>query len=293
MDAFTSFLREHEDDRIYTVTPGGNHGDTLIHMGLVKKLEETGISYECWNLEEVYGERMVVGLKYLLNIAGWRLGVDPGLKLLDVPEDTDLILFEGGGYMNDVWYGPVLLRQALGRYRQPVAVAPQSYMFERTNLRGMLPDDRPITLFCRERYSLEHMSAIARLPNVRMDLSGDTALYIERRDLTELISPSDRAYDLICFRRDKESLIPRQEREQILKNSEDPFVGDISKRGSLSDFVSAVANAGRVYTDRLHVAILAHILGKETTLYGNRYHKNRGVYEYSLSQDPKVTFVDA
>jgi len=157
----------------------------------------------------------------------------------------------------------------------------------------MLPDDRPITLFCRERYSLEHMSAIARLPNVRMDLSGDTALYIERRDLTELISPSDRAYDLICFRRDKESLIPRQEREQILKNSEDPFVGDISKRGSLSDFVSAVANAGRVYTDRLHVAILAHILGKETTLYGNRYHKNRGVYEYSLSQDPKVTFVDA
>lgn len=292
MDAFTSFLREHEDDRIYTVTPGGNHGDTLIHMGLVKKLDEAGVSHECWNLEEVYGERVFVGLKYLLNIAGWRIGFDPGLKLLDVPENTDLILFEGGGYMNDVWYGPVLLRQALKRYRQPVAVAPQSYIFERTDFGGMLPDDRQITLFCRERYSLEHMSAIARLPNVRMDLSGDTALYIERRDLTEHIGPSDREYDLICFRRDKESLIPRDEMEKIVRSSEDPFVGDISKRGSLSDFVSAVANADRIHTDRLHVAILGHILGKETTLYGNRYHKNKGVYEYSLSDDPNIRFVD-
>ena len=70
------------------------------------------------------------------------------------------------------------------------------------------------------------------------------------------------------------------------------MVGDISKRGRLEDFVSAVANADRIFTDRLHVAILAHTLGKEATLYDNRYHKNRGVYEYSLRKNRKIRFVE-
>ena len=241
-DAFTSFLEEHRGDRICTVTPGGNHGDTLIHMGLVKVLDFLGVEYTCLNLEEAYREKPTMALKYLLNIAAWRTGLNLGFGLLDIPGNTDLILFEGGGYMNDIWYGPVLLRQVLQRHKKPVAVAPQSYAFRGTDFMGMLPRDRPVTLFSRERYSLEHLSEMMPRPaNVSLRLSQDTALYL---------------------------------------------------RGSLSNFVSAVANARRIYTDRLHVSILAHILGKEVTLYSNRYHKNRGVYEFSLSGDSKVVFVE-
>ena len=103
MDAIESFLKEHEDDKIFAITPGGNHGDTLIHMGMVMKLEELGCDYQCLNLEESYKRQALLGAKYLLNIAAWKLGGGRGFDLLDIPSDADLILFEGGGYMNDIW----------------------------------------------------------------------------------------------------------------------------------------------------------------------------------------------
>jgi exopolysaccharide biosynthesis predicted pyruvyltransferase EpsI len=37
-----------------------------------------------------------------------------------------------------------------------------------------------------------------------------------------------------------------------------------------------------VNTDRLHVAILASLLGKEVNFYPNSYYKNEAVYNYSL-----------
>ena len=291
-DAFTSFLEEHRGDRICTVTPGGNHGDTLIHMGLVKVLDFLGVEYTCLNLEEAYREKPTMALKYLLNIAAWRTGLNLGFGLLDIPGNTDLILFEGGGYMNDIWYGPVLLRQVLQRHKKPVAVAPQSYAFRGTDFMGMLPRDRPVTLFSRERYSLEHLSEMPRPANVSLRLSQDTALYLQEGDLAPFVESSSEAHDLVSFRGDKESLVPAREKTAVKEVCENPRIEDVSVRGSLSNFVSAVANARRIYTDRLHVSILAHILGKEVTLYSNRYHKNRGVYEFSLSGDSKVVFVE-
>jgi len=115
-DEFEAFLRENRRLRVCAVTPGGNHGDTLIHMGLVKVMEELGIDYTCRNLEEAYDRDRVVGAKYLMNIAADRVGVRRGFRLLDIPAETELILFEGGGYMNDIWYGLTLLRQILRRH---------------------------------------------------------------------------------------------------------------------------------------------------------------------------------
>jgi exopolysaccharide biosynthesis predicted pyruvyltransferase EpsI len=292
MDAFEEFLREHSGEKFCTVTPGGNHGDTLIHMGLNKKLDEHGIDYASLNLEEIYSGDVVSGLKYVLNIAAWKTGLERGFQLLEIPGDADLILFEGGGYMNDIWYGPVLLKQVLRRHSQPVVIAPQSYWFESTDLMGHFTDDRSVTLFCRERRSQELLQGMPRLPNVDIKTSGDTALYLDADDLRHLIKPAREPHDLICFREDKESIIAPKKRREIIEASEAPLVTDISKKGDLGDFVSTIANARRVHTDRLHVAIAAHILRKEATLYPNRYHKNRGVYEYSLAGDPGIRFID-
>ena len=292
MDAFEAFLAEHRDDKICAITPGGNHGDTLIHMGLIKKLDKLGIEYVCRNLEENYTRRRVDGLKYLWNIAASKLGMKGGFGLIDIPEDTGLILFEGGGYMNDLWYGLILLREILRRQSQPIAIAPQSYWFKETDFLGMLAGERPVTLFCRELYSRELLASKPTPPNVRILASGDTALYLETPDLEGLIDREDEPYDLVCFRRDKESVIPERLRREVTEASEAPRVGDISKGGSLRDFVSTVANARRVHTDRLHVAILSHVLGREATLYDSFYHKSRGVFEYSLRQNPMIKFIE-
>jgi exopolysaccharide biosynthesis predicted pyruvyltransferase EpsI len=291
MDAFEEFLREHSGERICTVTPGGNHGDTLIHMGLIKKLDEYDIEYTSLNLEEAYRRNTATGIKYVLNIAAWRMGLKAGFQLLKIPSEADLILFEGGGYMNDIWYGPVLLKQVLKRHDQPIAVAPQSYWFESTDLMGHFEDGRPVTLFCRERRSLELLQGMSRPENVDIKVSGDTALYIDVEELRPLIKPARGPYDLVCFRKDKESIITPEKKREIIESSDAPLVEDISKNGDVGDFISTVANASLVHTDRLHVAIAAHILGKEATLYPNRYHKNRGVYEYSLSGNPEIRFI--
>jgi len=290
MDTFEQFLAEHADDKIVTVTPGGNHGDTLIHMGMIKKLEELGCHYQCLNLEEIYKRRIQVGAKYLLNIAAWCLDIDRGFSLFKIPRDADLILFDGGGYMNDVWYGSVLLRQVMRCHKQPIAIAPQSYLFRKTDFMDFFEKGREATLFCREQYSLEHLSSTSVPENVRIFLSGDTALYLEKEDLNECIESSSETFDLVCFRQDKESIISQQSKREIIEGTENPIVEDISKMGELGDFISIVSNARRIYTDRLHVAILGHILNKETTLYNNRYHKNKGVYEYSLMKNSKVRY---
>ena len=292
MDAFESFLAEHSDDKICTVTPGGNHGDTLIHMGLVKKLNEVGATFHCINLDGIHINQRFAGLQYLMKITIWKIGLDRNLRLIDIPEDTDFILFEGGAYMTDLWYGLVLVKQVLRAHKTPIAVAPQSYWFKKTDVMSLFTEERSVTLFCRERYSFELLSGLRPPPNMRILLSKDTAFYLERQDLKEFVSLSQGGYDLVCFRKDREAAIPEEMKRQIIEAADNPLVRDISMRGTFNEFVSAVAKAERVYTDRLHVAILASIFGKETTLFGNRYHKNRGVHEYSLRRNPRIRFIE-
>ena len=95
MDPFEEYLREHSALRTLLVTPGGNHGDTLIHMGHLKKLEEHGFNYTCFNLEESYSRNPVLAAKYLVNIGLWKMGAKEGFRLVDVPGDTELI--QGAG----------------------------------------------------------------------------------------------------------------------------------------------------------------------------------------------------
>ena len=292
MDNFERFLRSHSDDRILVVTPGGNHGDTLIHMGLEKKLRELDIDYKAINLEREGWRRPLLGFKYLLNIASYRLGLRHLFRLYET-EGFDLILFEGGGYMSHLWHGPVLMREAVRLHDKPIAVAPQSYWFRDGSFMELLQECRFVILFCREPYSHRHLKELGLPPSVEVQLAEDTALYLEAEDLKEFIRPMGRRYDLICLRRDRESAISEELRRSIMGEAVNPLVADISKRGSFKDYVSTVANAERVYTDRLHVAILAAILGKETLLIGNSYHKNRGVYEHSLRRFPWVRYREA
>jgi exopolysaccharide biosynthesis predicted pyruvyltransferase EpsI len=291
MDAFTEFLREKRDRKTMVITPGGNHGDTLIHMGLVKKLNEQGVGYSCFNLEHEYERSLALGGKYLLNIFFWKTGIDIGFRLLEIPGDVELVMFEGGGYMNDVWYGPALLKAVIKQTHAPIAVAPQSYVFNRTRLADCFMDGREATLFCRERYSYDHLTGQGLPPNVQLKVSPELALYLTPEDLEEYVEPREERYQLVAMRRDKESTTSENQIREIEQACDNPVSRDVSMEGSLTDFVSWVANAETVHTDRLHVAITSSILGKDTTLYGNRYHKNRGVWEHSLRDS--VRFIEA
>jgi exopolysaccharide biosynthesis predicted pyruvyltransferase EpsI len=49
-----------------------------------------------------------------------------------------------------------------------------------------------------------------------------------------------------------------------------------------------------IRTNRLHIAILAAILGKDVELYSNLYYKNQTIYDYSLKERfPNIKMLDA
>lgn len=58
--------------------------------------------------------------------------------------------------------------------------------------------------------------------------------------------------------------------------------------------IEAIDCFERIRTDRLHVAILGALLGKDVCLYAGGYFKNRAVYESSMrDMFPNVTFYDS
>jgi exopolysaccharide biosynthesis predicted pyruvyltransferase EpsI len=288
MDSFERFLENNKEKRTILVTPGGNHGDTLIHMGHVKKLEELQFDYTCFNLEKHYKRNLRLGVKYLVNILLWKYGSKAGFRIIDVPKDVELILFEGGGYVNDIWYGPALLNQVLKHNKQPVAVAPQSYRFKKASIETYI-NTRRLYLFCREKASYEFLNKMQLNENTIVEISPEVALYLTKEDLIPYVKKIEKRYQLVAFRRDKESAMRNKIKRDVLDQCSNPIQRDVSVKGSFSEFVSIVENAEMIFTDRLHVAILGSILGKKVTLFGNKYHKNSGVWEYSLKD--MVTFI--
>ncbi len=57
------------------------------------------------------------------------------------------------------------------------------------------------------------------------------------------------------------------------------------------EFVSIIAGAAEVHTDRLHVMIMDSLLGKKIFAYGTAYSKLEQIYHHSIQSWAEVTFV--
>lgn len=177
-----------------------------------------------------------------------------------------------------------------------------------------------VTLLCRDRPSFEHVRKHA--PNARVEASHDVALHLNvealrtkaRQQFLPLVSSPAQArrnlrrrwralrYDqrnvsnpgeLFAFRTDVEGLPGRALNEANLDVSVEFVSDDMSPALTLEATWRMLAFLDRyptVHTDRLHVAILSALLGKEVRMHDNSYGKNRVVYEQSLRDAfPRVT----
>lgn len=289
---FERFLRAHADDRFAVVRPGGNHGDELIYRGTERLFQAYDVDYRVVDVYHRFEStddgplrrQLYRGARALERIQS-RLGA--GLVDRIDLRDVDHALLDGGGNVTDVWPRGqrVLAALCANRAAVPVTVAPQSWLFLGTDLDRLLARaDRPVRLFCRERYSADHLRRFDHSGDVTVTVSQDQALYLDAADLEPLVRPDAPAgYTLVSFRRDVEGVVPASDRAAIRARADRPVVADASAAASFEDFLTLVARADRVYTDRLHVAVLSAILGVEVTLYENCYFKNRGVYEDSLA----------
>jgi len=134
-----------------------------------------------------------------------------------------------------------------------------------------------VTIFCRERFSLAKIRPYLRNGN-DVHLDDDLALKVD-------FEPWQRAGSgtLYAFRTDLESCgfpLP-------------PGNMDVSLWGGSLDgelLLRTLSEYAVIHTDRAHVGICAALLGKETHLYPNNYHKVRGIYEQSLGGRTNVSF---
>jgi exopolysaccharide biosynthesis predicted pyruvyltransferase EpsI len=295
LDGLTDTIPDVVDDgSLLTIQPGGNHGDSLIYEGARRFFDDHGIDTiplrsgrfrddsptdpAFTSVAAVYSTLTDRPLRRELAYARhrWNTGIDA-------------VYIHGGGNFNDLWGNGVRCLKAVARHLDaPIVVGPQSFHFPETDPTALFAGvDNDVHLLCRERYSLELMrSATEPLGHVRVASNHDTSLYLDAEDLP--VEALTDEYSLIALRRDEESATV------LLDEPIDApvLVRDISvEEPCYEAFVRSAARARKVYTDRLHGAIVATLLGTEVRLYENAYHKNRGVYESSLEPFSTVEFV--
>lgn len=206
------------------------------------------------------------------------LAVGPILAAAEVQEDAPVLYKPGGLAHYDFLLKPLL---ALPR-DQRIIVLPNSIDAKVAKVLAKFPN---LHLHCRGRESL----AIARSHGISCELSHDVAFSID-------YTPWKRQGRgvLRCFRIDRESATnhrPAGNRDISLDATEvftPENCEDVAHR-----FISTIAGYEEVETDRMHVGIVAALLGKKVRLHTGIDHKVREVYEHSLSGFANVELVEA
>jgi len=206
------------------------------------------------------------------------LALGPIFAASEVREDAPVLYKPGGLAHYDFLLAPIL---ALPR-DQRIIVLPNSIDDKVAKVLSEFPN---LHLHCRGRESL----AIARRHGISCGLSHDVALSIDytpwKRQGTGVLR---------CFRVDRESATNHRpaDNHDISLDAVKAFTPEncteIAHR-----FISTIAGYAEVETDRLHVAIVAAMLGKQVRLYNGIDHKIREVYEFSLSGFANVELLDA
>ena len=228
LDKLEQILLKHKNQKFLVIEPGGNNGDKLTYMGMEKKLRELGIDYSVLR----YEERARSPTLHKLYFGMWKKTLDAIsvlTKLNNTLETTinkmdkkiyertvtademrngsrQVVLIHGGANLNDLWgHGIRLLKNVIQHNPHSVIiVGPQTYWFRGTRFPELFSNKRQgFYLFCRERYSYNLLNSMTLPKNVHIYLSHDTALYLSKNDF----HPQAGVYDLICLRRDKESVI--------------------------------------------------------------------------------------
>lgn len=271
-----------------SIQPGGNYGDYLIYRGFDKMVGKSTVEKMPFaDGKERYDRPPVLPSGNIMDYLRW-ISVQFRYLRNRFSHNISAIYIHGGGNFNDLWMGGVNCYKAAARYFScPIVVGPQSCLFKNTDPKEVFENVSNEThFFCRENYSYEIIeNATDSLDHVTTYVSQDTALYLGAHNLS--FDGLSEEYTLIAMRADKESAEPLIEHD-----IDGPLlVQDISTTaGSFRDWVNRVANAKKVFTDRLHVAILATILNKPLVWYEASYHKSRGVYELSLKDFENIDF---
>ncbi|HEX6998144.1 MAG TPA: polysaccharide pyruvyl transferase family protein [Gammaproteobacteria bacterium] len=284
-DPYLRFLLEHRDRTFYLKAYPGNSGDQLIMLGTEVLLE--------------------------------RLGVRSTVN----PAEADVILIPGGnpGHWPDC--GAELWRQVWRRYPDKrFAVGPAGFAGGDEWREAIRREGRRrvLALFARDAASFAALQSAELPADVTIGLAHDPALQLRSSAWLEgHRRAAAREHVLLSFRDDRETdaagsrmpaRLPRRWRAWLerlhgrrsksrkvaaarrLAAAGLPLVIADASKQNFHLFVESVRDAAEVHTDRLHVMLLAAMLGKPVFAYPTAYGKLEAVYRHSLAGWAHVVF---
>ena len=312
------------------------YDESLTVDGVLGEVASTRVFFE--ELTGNNGDRLILQGAY---DALGKAGITPVASPL---EAETIVITGGGGMIESSRRGIGGLREHLDRRpEQAVIVLPQSYKFETLDFAALFEGrSAPVTLFARERYSLEILMGLDFPRGVRIGLDHDLAfrlksgpfidrlrgsaaskhvLIVERADGEATTAARHTAIGVPAINRFvpaplKIALKRRIRAAQASRNAKTSdfvrtmsrrvqelhpetaslpvFASDISDPGNtdFEGFCRSIAEAAVVVSNRLHVGVLAAMIGKPTYVLSNNYHKIAGIAAYSMGGMDNVSFVD-
>jgi len=200
---------------------------------------------------------------------------------------TECVFIGGGGNLVEPLYQNVSsFLERLGANQRPYIFPVTVYGYAKL-LRSVGPR---VHIICRENTSFQFMLEQVDAANVR--LGHDAAFSLAASLQADFARKASRKCDLEArlYRMDRESIISEIGGLDIMGQHHSDWVDMSLAKNVMHLAANYILGFGRIYTDRLHCAILAAMLGRATVLCPNSYFKNAAAFEHSLSRLPNVRF---
>ncbi|MBO1040395.1 polysaccharide pyruvyl transferase family protein [Brucella pituitosa] len=248
-DPLLSELRKYSQATVRFFPHSGNLGDGLITYATMQLLDHFGINYTTHRQEERF--------------------------------DDEIIFIGGGGNLVEGRYEDVAKLIWEHRETNRVILFPQSIVGYEDIIKET---HNNLTVFCRDKVSFEHCTTVDGR-NDRIHLCQDAALYLGPKHFEQAKVIGSGC--LNAMRTDGESLGGERDQNNMdisLAWNGDVWTNPAFVRAAAISMAEFVSQYREVKTDRLHVAIMSALLGREVTMYPNNYFKNQAVFEHSIKE---------
>lgn len=256
-----SLKRFVESDAVFY--PGyGNLGDGLIALGTLDLFADLG-----WDPKRIQGRHKEAFSGY-----------------------THIVMGGSGGWVKGMW--ETYLEQTIAFLQNggQLLILPTSFSGFGSEF---VPYADQVTIFCREQRSYEELLRQG-MPESQIFVCPDMAFYTKEEHFSDL--EIDGQYPVLqIFRLDEEGGRKTPPRDSVdlplLFNDIQWSTGEQCVKPLRA--VAGLMNQFQcVETDRLHMAVLAALIGRTVKLEPSSYFKIKAIFDYTLHRFPTVTFAD-
>lgn len=254
---------KHFSDNDAVFYPGyGNLGDGLIALGTLDLFEDLGWAPKC-----IHGRHKEVFSGY-----------------------SHIVMGGSGGWVKGMWETYLEQTVAFLQNGGHLLILPTSFSGFGSEF---VPYADQVTIFCREQRSYDELLRQG-MPEDRIFVCPDMAFYTKEEHFADL-ETEGRYPVLQIFRLDEEGGRKSPPRESV----DLPLLFNDIQWASIEQCVKPLrAVAGLisqfecVETDRLHMAVLAALIGRTVRLEPSSYFKIKAIFDYTLHRFPAVSFQD-